>query len=93
MVVIMSPAPPGVVVQLDGHDATRLAMTRMGLLAFPSKRSGWVCRLVITIVYIIRAIGVILSFRLDQLRRNGSDCDIRQRQSGVAYEVLGRSFT
>jgi len=50
MVVITSPAPPGVVIQPDGHDAARLAMTRMGSLAFTSKRSGFVCRLVITVV-------------------------------------------
>jgi len=49
MVVITRPAPPGVVIQLDGHDATRLAMTRMGSLAFPSKRSGLVCRLAMTV--------------------------------------------
>jgi len=66
MVVITSPAPPGVVIQLDGHDATHLAMTRMGSLAFPCKRSGLVCRLVMTIVYIIRAIG-IATHAIDQL--------------------------
>jgi hypothetical protein len=31
--VIMSPAKPGVVIQLDGHDAKRLAMTFPGFIA------------------------------------------------------------
>ncbi len=49
MVVITSPAPPGVVIQLDGHNATRLAMTRMGSLAFPCKRLSLVCRPVMNV--------------------------------------------
>ena len=31
--VITSPAPPGVVIQLDGHGAERLAMTFSGFIA------------------------------------------------------------
>jgi len=40
MVVITSPAPPGVVIQPDGHDATRFAMTRMGSLGLSIQALG-----------------------------------------------------